>query len=519
MSQVHESSQYLCVLARLLSDYGTIDFGEKSIGGEALHVHGLEQGASHPKEHLFDGIAQSIELMMKNGCTPSPLLVGELMLVAVCSRLSRSANTKREKPARLFERFRELHESLGKNIGVISWKHRANMRRRRNRLELFLGYFFAGAPHLSVSLLRLIELEIMALSGDTANASLEESQWISWRILTERTLALNRNSRFTQAIIQMRETGCAGFSTTDEGIWHQAGKGSLPDVHVTASSHQGSGEDKETYRDLRGPFEELGAYTIPPDVARLVITDLALMSSPKPAARAVIASKIADGTLTIRFGQVERPARRRAHCLLVAALCDTLFHHHHTKGKVVPDIDALREMLVLALPLVIRVFAKQQFKAAIEIRRDGVFRTAKHYEEDLRAKNGSPHPDFNSPDTVKEFLMTKIPWMLEDSHVRSRGVVAPNMQGFDACFLLTVGADPQWASTLEPLVHVALRYEKGDRRELVILKRNTSPSRTDVSDMLPREVAHLMAKGFGVDTDEFEGQLSLKANWEGTILT
>ena len=497
MSPDRDSSQYAAAINGLLLDHGT------------LNIEGLSMAL----------LQQALDELLRNGISPSPLLLGEFLHVATCSRFIRSSGTKRAKSSRIFDRLRELHDALGQNAGVRSWKHANLKERRAMRVELFLGFFFAGAPMLNVGPLRLIELEVMALSGASDVASAEENTWLVWRAATERSLIANQNSRFTQAIVQLRQSGSAGFTTSDEGIWHVKGNAPTTNVQITASSHQGSGEDKELYRDLRGPFEELGGYTIPPDPSRLVITDLALMSSPKKAARSVIASKIADGTLTVRFGQVQRPARRRARCLLIVTLADGFVHHRQCNGQYLPSVDNLREILIYALPLVVRCFAKQSFATAIELRRDGVFQHGKHRHEDVCARNGGPLTELATSESIRGTFSTIMPWMLEDSYMRLQADEAPNTQGFDECFVLALGGRPQWVSQIEPLILVALNVDTNGSRELSVEFRNSKSLRSDVSEITAKAMGPLLVRGFGINSDEFEQQSGLLDNWEGTVLT
>ena len=454
------------------------------------------------------------------GISSSPLLIADLYAAAaVGSTLPYSGTKKRDRASTIKGFLREFRGALRQAVGSQR-ALRAPIDESRGRLvKMFIRSISSNAPFVDSSIERVVELETLALGGRTIELSQGERKWVDWRMKLEDGIVRRDHPILSAALVQLSGSGIAGFSTTDETIWYKRSDGNAYENRIDATSRLDSGEDQEHYRNLLGPFAELGAYTIPPDPARLAITDLALLSHSSRASRALIASKIADASLSVRFGSLERPARRRARCLLVISLCDRLHHHKHQPKHLVPEVDVLREVLLHLVPLCVSTFSNQRFETALEIRRDGCLRSDRLPFESVRSPNGYSLPELAKVASTLDCFTRKLPWLLDDAPSPTNANPSLELEGFDARFLITLGAEPNWLRAFDPTIHGSVLADGERSRKIHIRGDAIAGTVLDAGTFEPAEIARRLVGGFGQLDDEVQIHSGAASRWEGTILT
>lgn len=471
-------------------------------------------------ESAVDDTRARWELLQLTRITSPPVLVSDLMTAAESPTLVWSpAGQKRKVVSGVNGFIRDFRTALWRTRDWKSSASEPEQNSRRHRALCFMRFIFVDAPHVKTTIENLFELEVFALSHlPNTRPDPAEKAWVDWRRLLEEGFIKNNHPRLGAALVQLRESGGAGFSTTDESVWHMNEELKKPNLRIDAVSQVNSGEDRINFRDLAGPFSELGAYTIPPDPTRLAITDLALLSHPSPKAKALIAAKISDASLSVRFGNLERPSRRRARCLLVICLCDGLIHHQHQVNHLVPEVDFLREVLVHLIPRCIATFASQTFETIIEIRREGALRSNFMRFPNVRSRDGKPLPELAGVASTIRSISTKMHWLLDDAPDTNNPIHMPNGEGIDEKFLVTLGEEPNWKSAFEPTIHASLLTNGTQYRQLYVRSKSISATVQDVASLKALEIANRLVVGFGHMDDERQVRIFGASQWEGTIL-
>jgi hypothetical protein len=453
------------------------------------------------------------------GISSSPLLIADLFAATVGPTIEYSCTQKRDRVSTVNDFLREFREALRQAVGSSRALQAPIDESRGRMVKMFIRSISSNAPFVDTSIERILELEALALGGRTIELSQAESKWVDWRKELEDGILRRDHPILCAALVQLNGSGIAGFSTTDETIWYMRSDANAPEIRIDATSRIGSGEDQEHYRDLLGPFAELGAYAIPPDPARLAITDLALLSHSSSASRALIASKIADASLSVRFGSIERPARRRARCLLVISLCDRLHHHQHQPKRLVPEVDVLREVILHLVPLCVSTFSKQRFETALEIRRDGCLRSDRFRFASVRSRNGHPLPEIAKIASTLDFFARKLHWLLDDAPSLTNANSPLELNGFDARFLITLGAEPNWQRAFNATIHGSVLANGCLSRQIHIRGNAIGGRVLDAGTFEPAEIARQIVDGFGQLDDEPHVDSGAESRWEGTILT
>jgi len=462
---------------------------------------------------LLERALSLLARMSRHGFAPAPLIVADVIAATLGGELQVNSARRNDERDMLtwLRRWRRALERI------------TRVDERLARAALLLETLMASAPVIDADAPRRARLEAVALLGDTAPIDGAEVAWVAWRRALEDRLGVGREWTFVAALVQLSASGAVGFGTCDEGLWHVDGETPLArPTRITAVSRQAQGEDHERFRDLRGPFETLSSYTMPPDPSRLVATELALVSSPERAARAMLAAKLADGSMAVRFGSVELPARRRARCLLIVTLSDAARHHHQARGQLAPEVDFLRAVLVQLVPACVLAFGEQSFDTALEIRRDGPVRGGSYRLPSVRTKSGAPLPMFATIEATLQELTEVMPWMLDDAPARALELAAPRTDTFDACFVVSLGEAPGWAEALAPAAHVALLSERPGVRRLAVMGASTRRAIVDVSPLSASDIARLAVERCGAALAERAAGASAGADaerWQGTILS
>lgn len=360
-------------------------------------------------------------------------------------------------------------------------------------------------------------LERAALGIEVAEPK-RSREWLAWRAAEERAFETGGSQAFQRALAALRSGSPVGFSSNDEEIWHSSGGESMAPGLLEFTSSRKSGENGEPVRDHSGPFHEVDAFTIPPDPTRLVASDLALLGATDPSARRLLAVKISDSSLMVRFGSRPRPSRRRARVLFVAALEDDLTHHVQIEHSLLPEIDFLRESLLQALPHFLRILADLDIDPEVEIRREGPLRCKQLLIPDIRGKTGRLHPSLATFTAIRSRLGSDAPWIFDDSPSDDRKAPRPMLDGFDGAVLLTVGAHSKLPACGEWTAHVGIESDaKG--RTLRAHGMVSVASTMQIKGVGAKELGAQLAHRLGTLSDVVNPTTNRAGSWQATHLT
>lgn len=303
----------------------------------------------------------------------------------------------------------------------------------------FLASWFTSAPRLDLGSESLQDLDLIAIEVQPLGQC-RSRRWVEWRRSEEEAMQRGGSPQFLRALAEILSATPEGFGAIDERVWTiEPGEPVAPRVLDIASSRK-SGFDAERFRSHIGAFHEIGLSSMPPDPARLVAADLALIGARLPEARVLLAAKIADGSLLVRFGSMPRPAARRPQVLFVVALEDDLSTHVLHANKVIPVVDSLREALLHAMPACLRVLADLQIDFEVEVHRSGPFSRGRLRLTSLRTRTGGLGFDYRTAPRLLSKLGRDAPWLFADAPSRRSPPQPPVIAGFDATYLLTAGS-------------------------------------------------------------------------------
>lgn len=390
-----------------------------------------------------------------------PTLVFDTVAAACQDGLVQSTSTGRGNAAGVTRCVRRVAEAMGRVHGSVLIKRDL----RRRAAKAFLASWFASAPPLEGRQESLHELEFVALGVRPAGRE-RSVRWIEWRRREERMMSDEGSPEFLRALAEIRAATAEGFSAIDERIWTLRDGEPTALLGLDVPSKGKSGGDPELFRSHFGQFQEVANYGMPPDPSRLVASDLALLGAHLSAARALVAAKMADASLLVRFGSMPRPAARRPRVLIVAALEDDVASHVQREELVAPAVEPLREALLHALPTCLRVLASLKVDFELEVRREGPFASGALRVPNLLNRQGRLVLDFRTAPRLLARLAQDAPWLFADAPSRRRSLPPLRSSGFDAAYLLTAGrsrlrGDGNWTGcvVIECADHVALRVD------------------------------------------------------------
>jgi hypothetical protein len=368
------------------------------------------------------------------GVAAPPTLVFDLVAAACEDGSVQSTSSGRDNAGGVARCMRRVAEAMSKVHGSVLTKREV----RRRAAKALLASWFASVPPLDGRRESLQELELVALGLRPAGRE-RSARWIEWRRREELMMSDQGSPEFLRALAEIRAATPEGFAAIDERIW-MLREGEATALHgLNVASKGKAGGDPELFRSHLGPFREVGNYGVPPDPSRLVASDLALLGAHMPEARAIVAAKIVDASLVVRFGSMPRPAARRPRVLLVAALEDDVDSHVQHEDLVAPAVEPLREALLHALPTCLRVLASLKVDFALEVRRDGPFVGGALHFSDLLNRQGRLALDFRTAPRLLARLAQDAPWLFADAPSRRRTLPPLRSAGFDASYLLAAG--------------------------------------------------------------------------------
>jgi hypothetical protein len=430
--------------------------------------------------------------LLAEGLPAPPLLVHDLVTATCGEASSRNAAVERERADDVARCMREAASSLRRALGPGSSGQFA----RERAAKAFLASWIAAAPRPESASPALHELERTVLQRRDPDGTLA-CPWTRWRAVEEQAMRDGGSPDFLRALAEFRGATPGGFAATDERIWTIRNAEIVAPRYLDVASGSRSGVEPEWFRSQLGPFREVAAHGMPADPCRIVVSDMALLGHAGQAARALLAAKIADATLSVRFGSMPRSASRRPRVLLVVALEDDILSHVHGAGRLSPDVEPLREAIVHAIPSCLRVLAGLGVDFEAEVRRSGPLSNGRLTLQGLRGRSGQLAPHLRTAPRVLGMLAREAPWLFADAPFRPRPQPAPGAAAFDASFLVTAGrcsrlrSSTDWAGLvmIEPIDDVSLRV------------RSSGPALMTLSETIPlhdpERVATVVASVFG----------------------
>jgi hypothetical protein len=380
--------------------------------------------------------ARIYSLLEARGLSPAPTLVSDLLTAALdggCVRSPTRANLRGGDVVRCMNEVSQvMTRVLGAPVGRLELRSKAALR--------FFETWFAGAPKSSCTPSLRPKLELLAI-GLEPQASAPTDAWTDWRIAEEAAFRDGGSPAFKRALAEVRISSAARAGEVDDRIWYITGDGgNQPRDLYVAAKRRGGGEGMPI-RSPFGVFKEVSPHGIPPDPTRIAPSDLALFSARNGPMRALLASKLADSALMVRFGAMPTPARQRPRVLLVAALLDPIELHIQRDGCVVCDVEVLRECLLHAITACIQTFGRANVDFELEVRRDGAIARGRHQFDDLRSRHGKVRLEYRQADRLRDLLAHRTPWMFVDTISPSYKTNPPQpaTTAYDAAYLIAAG--------------------------------------------------------------------------------
>lgn len=473
----------------------------------------FKHAAIQPGEHGRTVRAKVYSALEQRGLMPAPTLVADLVTVAVDGSGPIADGCGRVAAVRVVQCMTEVGAAMsacfGSPLGQSSQRMEAALQ--------FLATWMASAPRPSsgAGARNAIELAALGLAPETPFAT---DPWFAWRCAEESAFAEGGSPAFRRALAELRATKLQGFGAVDERVWYIRSRADGPARVLDVTSNRRAGVEGESVRSPIGVFREVAPHGLPSDPSRISPSDLALLAKNGGAARALLAAKLADSALMLRFGSMPRPARQRPRALIVLALADTIEMHVQHPGSVVPDIEPLREALLHTVPACLRTFAAAEVDFELEIRREGPIAQGRLHIAELRNRQGKLRLEYRHPDQLLEQLAAKAHWMFADTPLSSRQPPRPMTAGFDACYLVAVGQTARLSGECAWTGSAVIEY-LGHAN--CALRTSGAAGRSDATVNLsePRNVAKLLAECFGNVPAELEGGTDGQGEPEGVVFS
>lgn len=336
-----------------------------------------------------------LEAMGDEGLSPSPILTYELL----CALTSQQAQTgtKRQRAQELRARYRELISSLKPRPSPTN-----------KRVTVALRTLFLGAPEVG-SLSSVIELERVALT----EGAVSDDSWVQWRRHAESGLLRLTWYRWHLMYICLLKNRSLGLSLIDESALKIVNMTRDQLDRLQVKARVGLGDDDQHFRSAAGTFFEIGFDTMPSDPTRISASDLPLFAERSEVTRASLLMKISDSSLSVRFGEVQRPARRKARVRVMVMLSDHLDHHMYHASFSEPLIDLLRQVSCHLIPNLFRLIKQTEIEGEVHLIRSGVCGHGSLSCGKLSA-DYPDYPAYRSSQSAVIELMTIAPWFFED---------------------------------------------------------------------------------------------------------
>jgi hypothetical protein len=405
-------------------------------------IASLERAFSHAAveagEQCRAHRARIYSLLEDRGFSPAPTLVSDLLSAALDGGCVRSLQRAQFGGGDAVRCMNEVSQVMTRALGSPAGQSEL----RRKMAIRFFETWFASTPNAGCATSLRPRLDLLAI-GVEPQPSAPADAWSEWRVAEEAAFRDGGSPAFKRALAEVRISSEAHIGEVDDRIWHMTGesRNEPRNLHV-AATRRGGGEGMPV-RSPVGVFKEVSRHGIPPDPTRITPSDLALFSAQSSPMRALLASKLADSGLMVRFGATPTPARQRPRVLLVAALLDPIELHIQREGCVVCDVEVLRECLLHAITACIQTFGRAEVDFELEVRRDGAVARGRHLFDDLRNRHGQVRLEYRQADQLRDLLVLRAPWMFVDtiSPAFKNNPPQPATAAYDAAYLIAVGME------------------------------------------------------------------------------
>ena len=461
---------------------------------ESVPVEEAFRGAAlEPAERCLANRSRVYGLLLDRRLAPSPSLVSDVLTAVLDCSSVRSGARRDYGSANAARCMAELVETVGPNFGALGEHETLRM----DAAVRFLTTWFASAPVPDPSLDRLPSMDLAAL-GLLNQPIPDASGWIAWRSHEESAFGDGGSACFRHALAELRLNSVRSVGKVDERVWYLPGTGSREGRSLSIPAKQHGGSESISVRSLIGPFSEVSTYGLPPDPSRVTPADLALFTANSEPMRALLASKLADSGLMVRFGSMDMPARQRPRVLIVAGLFDSIKMHVQRRGEVVPSVEPLRECLLRSLSACLCTFANAAVDFELEVRRDGPASRGRLSLRDLRNRAGRLRLEYRTPEALRDELMKRAPWLYADTRLSQflRAAPMPQTSNHDAAYLLaagsagTIGSGCNWTGA-------AIAEPTDDGACTVFSAGTLARPSVSLKDLNPESMAYALSDCFG----------------------
>lgn len=430
-------------------------------------------------------------LLEDRGLSPAPTLVSDLLsaiLDGVCARSPMRATFGGDAVRCMNEVSLVMTRVLGSPVGRLALRSKFAIR--------FFETWFAGTPKASCTPSLRPYLDLLAI-GVEPQASAPAGAWADWRIAEELAFRSGGSPAFKRALAEVRISSGTRVGEVDDRIWYMTDDGESEPRDMTIHATRRGGGDDIAVRSPVGVFKEVSQDGIPPDPTRITPSDLALFAAQNNPMRALLASKLADSALMVRFGAIPRPARQRPRVLLVAALLDPIELHIQREGCVVCDVEILRQCLLHAVTMCIQTFGRAKVDLELEIRRDGTVARGRHLFKELRSRNGQVRLEYKHTEQLRDLLAHRSPWFFVDtiSLAFNTKPSPPETAAYDATYLIAVGKEHSLHSCTWTGAVSAIR--EADGRCAVIAVGSVAKAQVLLEMNDPTAIGRMLSECFG----------------------
>jgi hypothetical protein len=449
--------------------------------------------------------------------TPA-LIVFEICCVLSGSPMIVNANPRRERSQELRVRYEELR--------VMS---RSSKSRKQETIICALTALCLDAPPLSDTS-RRIAVERLTLNTQTDKLTGSvEIDWSRWRCHIENQLLQCTWYRWYLMINSLADDREVGLPTLDEEVLEIISMTRDQIAKLRLSSKNGLGGDAQNFRATQGTFFEVGHHTLPSDPTRILASDLALFATQEQTTRATLLMKIADSGLAIRFGEIQRPSRRKARIRIVISLSDQMEHHRYGSRGGAPIIDTFRQSICHVIPRLFDLIQNTEIEGSIELIRDGVGHQGTSMLGIVTERSKDP-PAYQSSHSTCIQLMHYCRWFFDDyfmGSLKDRTLVTPeSMQELDdELLIIWYGAPPQWAQTFDPLQSIGIKlnheyaYVVNHHRGSALIETELSSTINETEDTYKSQaIARTIIMQLDLSLDDEQRVLMSKDPWEGASL-
>ena len=449
--------------------------------------------------------------------TPA-LIVFEICCVLSGSPLIFNANPSRERSQELRIRYEELR-------GMI----RSSKNRKQETIICALTALCLDAPSLR-DISRRITVERLTLNSQTDKLTdSAEIDWSRWRQDIENKLLQCTWYRWYLMINNLADDREVGLPTLDENVLEIISMTRDQIAKLRLSSKNGQGGDAQKFRATQGTFFEVGHHTLPSDPTRILASDLALFATQEQTTRATLLMKIADSGLAIRFGEIQRPSRRKARIRIVISLSDQMEHHRYGSRGGSPIVDTFRQSICHIIPRLFDLIHNTDIEGSIELIRDGVGHQGNSMLG-MVTESSKDHPAYQSSHSTSVQLMHYCRWLFDDyfmDSLKDRTLVTPeSMQELDdELLIIWFGAPPQWGQTFDPIQSIGIKltheyaYVVNQQRGSALLETELSSTINETEDTYTSQaIARTLIMQLDLSLDDEQRVLMSKDPWDGASL-